>query len=162
MKPKLENLLNEYASDHTHPKNIATHKIGVPLVLFHIIAMLDWIHLTPSIVVHTAGDGLWALSVGHIFALAVFSWYMTLSVQLGLYVAIASLACFAIAPYTSWAVVIGITVVAWFLQILGHAVYEKKSPAFLRNLIQILVGPLFFAAVLTGHWKPNTKLEQVG
>ena len=153
MNPKLARLLSEYAADHTHPKNIATHKLGVPLVLFHIIAMLDWLHIYPSVLIHTAGDGQWALSFGHIFAVAVFGWYMSLSVSLGLWVALASIICFIIAPYTPWSIVIGITAFAWFLQLLGHAVYEKKSPAFLRNLIQILVGPLFFAAVLTGAFK---------
>jgi len=37
-------------------------------------------------------------------------------------------------------------------QLAGHVVWEKNSPAFLQNLLQALVGPLFFVAVLTGEW----------
>ena len=31
----------------------------------------------------------------------------------------------------------------WIFQGIGHAVYEKRSPAFLRNLVHLLVGPAF-------------------
>jgi uncharacterized membrane protein YGL010W len=37
-------------------------------------------------------------------------------------------------------------VVGWILQYLGHYVYEKKSPAFYRNLVHLLVGPLWILA----------------
>jgi uncharacterized membrane protein YGL010W len=29
----------------------------------------------------------------------------------------------------------------WVVQFVGHAVYEKRSPAFARNLLHLLVGP---------------------
>ena len=37
----------------------------------------------------------------------------------------------------------------WILQGVGHAFYEKKSPAFLRNVLHMLIGPLWvFADVM--------------
>ena len=71
MNPHLHRLLAEYAEDHTHPTNRAFHKIGVPLVLFHILAMLDWIHVYPSIGVVTEATGVYQLSLGHLFAVLV-------------------------------------------------------------------------------------------
>ena len=29
----------------------------------------------------------------------------------------------------------------WVLQFVGHSVFEKRSPAFTRNLLHLLVGP---------------------
>ena len=34
-------------------------------------------------------------------------------------------------------------VLGWIFQLVGHYVYEKKTPAFLENLRQLLVGPLW-------------------
>ena len=33
----------------------------------------------------------------------------------------------------------------WGFQLVGHAVYEKNRPAFVRNLRHLLIGPLFIA-----------------
>ena len=38
---------------------------------------------------------------------------------------------------------VALFVVGWIFQFLGHSVYEKKSPAFLRNALHLLVGPLW-------------------
>jgi uncharacterized membrane protein YGL010W len=37
----------------------------------------------------------------------------------------------------------------WILQFIGHARYEKQSPAFLNNLLHLLVGPLWILEDLT-------------
>ncbi|HYX21658.1 MAG TPA: Mpo1-like protein, partial [Thermoanaerobaculia bacterium] len=34
-------------------------------------------------------------------------------------------------------------VLGWIFQAIGHAVYEKNSPAFFRNLVHLLVGPAY-------------------
>jgi uncharacterized membrane protein YGL010W len=34
-------------------------------------------------------------------------------------------------------------VLGWIFQAVGHAVYEKNSPAFFRNLVHLLVGPAY-------------------
>ncbi len=31
----------------------------------------------------------------------------------------------------------------WILQFIGHGVYEGRSPAFLKNLVHLLVGPIW-------------------
>jgi uncharacterized membrane protein YGL010W len=38
-------------------------------------------------------------------------------------------------------------------------VWEKNQPAFLKNLLQALVGPLFFAAALTGEWPRRSERQ---
>ncbi len=48
----------------------------------------------------------------------------------------------------SWKLNIGLFLIlfigGWILQFIGHTVFEKKRPAFMDNLIQLLIGPLFF------------------
>ncbi|MBW3671962.1 MAG: DUF962 domain-containing protein, partial [Acidobacteria bacterium] len=34
-------------------------------------------------------------------------------------------------------------IAGWVLQFVGHGMYEKSSPAFLRNLLHLLVGPIW-------------------
>ena len=50
---------------------------------------------------------------------------------------------------------VALAVVGWAVQLAGHSVREKNRPAFLTNLLQALIGPLFFVAVLLGVWRPR-------
>ena len=50
-----------------------------------------------------------------------------------------------------WAVALTLFVLGWVFQFVGHYVYEKKSPAFARNLVHLLVGPLWILARVIGR-----------
>lgn len=145
MNPKLRALFEEYEEVHRHPMNRLTHKIAIPLIVFHIVAMLSWIPLG------TVG-GL-ELHLGHLAYLAVVAWYLSLNVKLALVMAVLYALCFPLAEMVSWPAVVAIAIGAWAIQLAGHAVWEKRSPAFTRNLLQALVGPLYFVAILLGDWR---------
>ena len=34
-------------------------------------------------------------------------------------------------------------VLGWIFQFIGHKVYEHKNPAFVRNFVHLLIGPLW-------------------
>src|SRR5690242_11641319 len=146
MKPTLQRFFDDYAADHRHPMNRLTHKIAIPLIVFHIIAMLDWVKL-PVPAVDVAGLVIQP-SLGHVIYLAAFAWYLTLHAPLAFVMAILYALCFPIAAVTPKPVVIGIAIVGWLVQLAGHSVFEKNRPAFLKNMLQALIGPLFFVAVL--------------
>ena len=68
-------------------------------------------------------------------------------------------------PFGIWlASSVGLFVVGWVLQFVGHY-YEGKKPAFVDDLIGLLVGPLFIVAELgfkLGLRKPlQHDIEQV-
>lgn len=151
LNPTLERWFLDYADAHRHPTNRLTHKIAIPLIVFHIIAMLDWIKLGP--VVDVAGLSI-AVSVGHVVYVAAVVFYVRLHVPLGLLMAVLFAACFPLAAIIPWPVVVALAVVGWAVQLAGHSVWEKNRPAFLTNLLQALIGPLFFVAVLLGVWRP--------
>ena len=145
MSPALRTLFQDYAESHQHPTNRLTHKVAIPLIVFHIVAMLDWVQLF-------AVGGV-AVTLGMVGVVAALIWYLRMSVKLGLLMALCFALCFPLARVTPWPVVVAVAVVGWLVQLAGHAVWEKKSPAFLTNLLQALVGPIFFLAVLTGDWR---------
>jgi uncharacterized membrane protein YGL010W len=64
------------------------------------------------------------------------------------YVAIAGLVVlYVVSAWVTWPYAIAAFVVGWIFQFVGHA-YEGKSPAFLTNLLHLLVGPLWVASHL--------------
>jgi uncharacterized membrane protein YGL010W len=144
LKPALLAHFTRYADYHRHPVNRLTHELAIPLIVFHIIAMLSW-------VVIAAPHGH-AISLGHIAYVAVVGWYFMLDARLALLMALLYAMCFPIAAVTPRALVFVVAVVGWAIQLAGHVVWEKRSPAFFTNLLQALIGPLFFAAVLVGMW----------
>jgi uncharacterized membrane protein YGL010W len=146
MRPSLVRLFEEYAESHRHPMNRLTHKVAIPLIVFHVIAMLTWIPL------FTIPSTSFVVTAGHTSALFAIGWYLFMSPKLGALMALGFAACFPLAAVTPPVVVIAIAVFAWIVQLAGHFVWEKNSPAFLRNMVQTLVGPIFFVAILTGDW----------
>lgn len=153
LKPKLAGYFESYADYHRHPTNRLTHKVAIPLIVFHIIAMLDWVKFAPL------GGGV-SLSLAMPIYVGVVLWYLSLNVKLGAVMAVFYGICFPIGwqfdhlAHGRW-MIVGIAVFAWLIQLAGHVVWEKRQPAFLTNLVQALIGPFFFAAVLTGEWPPR-------
>lgn len=147
LKPQLQALFDDYFSSHQHPTNRLTHKVAIPVIVLHIVAMLDWVKLVtipgfPGGVL-TLGIVAWALAT---------VWYLRADVKLGLIVAAGMALCFPLGRMMPVWSVVAIAVGGWLIQLAGHAVWEKKSPSFLTNMVHALVGPLFFVALLTGDY----------
>ena len=149
---RLAALFRDYAENHQNPVNIRIHKVAIPLIVFQIVAMLDWIRL-----VRIPGTGAY-LTLAHLAYAAAIAWYLSLDRTLGLCMAALFALCFPIAWMTPWPVVVVVGVVAWGLQLAGHVVWEKKQPSFMHNLVHALVGPAYFVATALGRWpeRPRT------
>lgn len=138
--PKTAELFAEYADYHRHPTNVLTHVIGIPLIVYHIIAMLNWVTLF-----HVDAFGVaWPVTLAVPPYLATMWWYSTLDRELTPVMAVWFAACFPLGWIAPTWFVIATAVIGWATQLAGHVVWEKRSPAFLTNLKQALVGPLFF------------------
>ncbi|MDR7307313.1 Mpo1-like protein [Rhodoferax saidenbachensis] len=150
--------LTQYAAYHQNPRNVATHFVGIPLIVLAVTILLarpSWmlggVAITPAVV-------LAVLSV-------VF--YLRLDLRFGLVMA-AQMAIslwlsqwFAAQSTTVWLVSgIGLFVVGWAIQFLGHY-YEGKKPAFVDDLVGLLVGPLFLTAEVAFylHLRLDVKAE---
>lgn len=140
---KLEQLLSQYAAYHLDHKNVVTHFIGIPMIVFSIIC------LTARAGVQVSG---FELTLALLLIVASVIYYLSLDRIFGLIMlvifAIAYPFAYKIAQWdmTAWlATSIGIFVVGWVFQFIGHF-YEKKKPAFVDDLVGLAIGPLFVLA----------------
>jgi uncharacterized membrane protein YGL010W len=137
-------LMAQYAAYHRDRRNIATHFVGVPLIVFAVGALLA----RPSVVV--AG---WPLTPAAVVWAMAAVWYLTRgNLALGLATSVVNLVLVAAARPLGqldtpvWlASSLGVFVVGWVIQFLGHY-YEGKKPAFLDDVRGLLVGPMFVTA----------------
>ena len=130
---QLERHFAEYGSYHRDARNEMTHAIGIPMIVLAIVMWAAAVRLAGPV------DLAWVL----IAAVTVF--YLTLSVRLGLVMAVLLAALWALGvlvlganPWTA----LGLFAGGWALQFVGHA-FEGKRPAFTKNATHLLVGPLW-------------------
>lgn len=146
----IEEQLARYKSVHLNQKNINTHFIGVPLIVFAVTLMLSTISF------ELAMDDLIGITLTLHFTLAmvifagVALYYLVLHrlLAIGMLVYIlANLFTAQLLSDTEGVLYIGISlfVIGWIIQFLGHY-YEKAKPAFVDDLSQFLIGPLFLMA----------------
>ncbi|WOB09400.1 DUF962 domain-containing protein [Piscinibacter gummiphilus] len=135
--------LSGYATCHRDRLNIATHYLGIPLILLGVTALLS----RPAIPV----DG-WPLSPAVPIAAGIVLYYLVLDLRFGLAMAVvmtASLAAGAWAAALStplWLVLaIASLVLGFIAQLIGHR-FEGRKPAFVDDLMGFLIGPLFLVA----------------
>jgi uncharacterized membrane protein YGL010W len=133
----------DYASFHRAPGNQACHYVGIPLIVFAIVALLARVSLaTMGGVRATAAEAA---------MLAVTFFYLSLDLPLALLMlgvfALLDVAGRGVPAAIAW----GLFGVGWVFQFIGHYVYERQSPAFFKNFVHLLVGPLWIAAKATGR-----------
>ncbi len=136
-----------YATYHEKPVTRYTHPVGVPLVILSIMIFLGFIHL----VVPGVFDLSFASIAGAILLVYYFSlnWRLTLAF-LPVFILLLWIASLVSqdGPTSSalWTFLIIFTL-GWVFQLIGHFL-EGKRPAFMDNLLQALVAPLFLTAEL--------------
>jgi uncharacterized membrane protein YGL010W len=134
-------LLGQYAEYHRDRRNILTHFIGVPMIVFGVCVLLaGWQFAVAGVLLTPA----WL-----VFA-AVAAWYLTrghLGIGLATTLGVGLLALLAhrvsggpLASWLAWG--LGFFAVGWVIQFIGHY-YEGKKPAFADDIVGLLVGPMF-------------------
>lgn len=137
--------LSQYAAYHRDSRNVVTHFVGIPMIVLAVTALLGRpamplgegsVALTPAIVVYALACLFYLrLSLGFGVAMAVI---LAAFVWAGAWIAAFST--------TAWlASGIGLFVLGWIIQFVGHY-YEGRKPAFVDDLVGLLVGPLFLVA----------------
>ena len=144
MKTLVEQLSN-YAAYHRDPRNIATHFVGVPIIVLSVLILLSrvsidvaGISVTPALVVFLVSSIFYfKLSLG--YGLVMFMFHGALLLTAGHFATLTTVAWLGAG--------VGIFVVGWIIQFLGHY-YEGRKPAFVDDLIGLAIGPLFVVAEL--------------
>lgn len=142
MKSFIEQV-STYAEYHRDPKNIMTHLFGVPLIVFAVMVLLS------RPVFEVGGYSFTAAVIGYI---AVILFYLNLNVMFGLLMAVifasGIYAATLVASMSTWVWLstgAGLFVGGWIIQFVGHH-FEGKKPAFVDDLVGLLIGPLFVTA----------------
>ncbi len=141
MKTLVDHLSN-YATYHRDRRNIATHFVGIPMIVFAVQVLLA----RPSL----AADGLVSPAL---FATAgALLFYALLrpaaALVMGAFLVPSLFGAVEVAALstTSWLTAgLGLFLVGWVIQFVGH-IFEGRKPAFVDDLIGLLVGPLFVVA----------------
>ncbi|MBK5532349.1 DUF962 domain-containing protein [Pseudomonas sp. TH08] len=135
--------LSQYAAYHRDPRNIASHFIGIPLIVVAVAVLLSrpqW-----------SLGGLW-ISPAVVLALASAWFYLRLEVKLGvLMTVLMGLSVWAGQVLAQQSTLVWLSsglamfVIGWVIQFVGHH-YEGRKPAFVDDLSGLIVGPLFVVA----------------
>ena len=135
--------LANYASYHRDRRNVATHFVGIPLIVLGLMVLLSrptfnlaGLPLSPAIVVTV-------LALAYYFALDLFfALVMTVLFALALWLGAWS----ATLPIPIWSAIgVGGFFMGWVIQFIGH-IYEGRKPAFFDDIASLLIGPLFVVA----------------
>lgn len=135
--------LSQYAAYHRDPRNIATHFVGIPLIVLAVAILLSrpgW-----------AVGGMW-LSPALLVAGACVWFYLRLDTRFGLVMGLLLGLCLwagqvlAVQDTGLWlSAGLGAFVAGWAIQFVGHY-YEGRKPAFVDDLSGLIIGPLFVVA----------------
>ncbi len=134
----LEQQITQYAAYHRDRRNIATHFVGVPVIVFSVVMAL----------VPFAIGGL-NLAVAGIALAAAY--YLVLDRALGLAMLVFLASCYALASalhsgLAGAGATVGLAaalfVGGWIVQFIGHK-FEGMKPAFTDDIMGLIIGPLF-------------------
>ena len=141
----------DYEQYHQTRGNKRTHLLGIPLVLFSLVGLLS------HAVLWTASqESLFPIDLGLLLVVAGALFSLKVDWKLGIPFVLYAYLNYLLARHLTLNSLIALQIVGWILQLFGHIVYERKSPAFLTSVEHLFVGPMWIFAWVIGYYKPTT------
>jgi len=140
----MDQWLGEYSESHRNPTNKLIHWICVPAIVLSVIGLLSVIPFPADIPYLNWGTIVIALSLLFYVRLSAA---MALGMLLYSALVLVILNGLAQAGLSIWQVSLGIFVVAWIAQFVGHHL-EGKKPSFFKDVQFLLIGPAWVIAFL--------------
>ncbi|HUP63413.1 MAG TPA: Mpo1-like protein [Thermoanaerobaculia bacterium] len=131
----IQTLFAEYASFHRTSGNKFFHRLGIPMIMLTLIGMLASVPLFD-------GGGV-RVDVAMLLIAATTIYYFVIEWRLALAMLAVSIAMYFLGRAMPMWLNAALFVLGWIFQFIGHRVYEKKNPAFFRNFLHLLIGPLW-------------------
>lgn len=136
-----------YAAYHQKIMTRYTHMVGVPLIILSLMIFFGFVKIIIP--------GVYATNLACLVTLGVLIYYYRLNWQLALALTPILIILLWLASWFNYAgptklglwVFIITFVLGWGFQLYGHYL-EGKKPAFMDNLLQALIAPLFLTAEL--------------
>lgn len=144
----IDTLFVDYAEHHRTEGNKWCHRVGIPLIMLSLLGLLARVPIWPGEPVR--------IDAGMLLIVLAGVFYLRLDLRLGVLMVLVSVAFYLIGSWLPLWVNVALFVFGWILQFVGHAAFEKRQPAFLTNLVHLLVGPLWLldSLVSAGRAKP--------
>lgn len=142
----IDQWLEEYGDSHRNKTNKLIHWICVPTIMFTVLGMLAAIPTLSLFNWAPHQASVFANWAGVVMILALL-FYLRLSFMMFVGMALISVAMMfgvrevakiRLAPL--WAICLGLFVIAWIFQFIGHKI-EGKKPSFFKDLQFLLIGP---------------------
>jgi uncharacterized membrane protein YGL010W len=137
----------DYETYHRTSGNRACHWLGIPPIMLAVLGLFaHWVLLAPW------GDAaLIRMDAGVVVLALSMLWYVKRDWRLGLPFSFVGLSFYFVGRAIPSGWLWGLFVAGWIFQTIGHAKYEKKSPAFFKSAEHLLVGPIWLFAKLVGY-----------
>ncbi len=149
MKKSADQWFVEYGRCHRNSTNELIHWICIPAITLSLLGLL-WSIPMPS----SWGSAAQYINVATLFVAIALVFYLRLSPPLAIGMLLLSvlflglIVAYGRAGWTPvWWVALGIFVVAWVLQFIGHKI-EGKKPAFFEDIQFLLIGPIWLLGAL--------------
>tara|TARA_R110000744_G_scaffold159371_1_gene275521 strand:- start:499 stop:1029 length:531 start_codon:yes stop_codon:yes gene_type:complete len=141
----VEEQLSNYKSVHFNKRNIASHFIGIPLIVWAVTVLLSLntftLELAGITLTYTPAIVFFAITLLYYFKLHIkLALGMVLYIAINLYLA----SLVSTMEHALWIAIIAF-VVGWIIQFIGH-IYEKAKPAFMDDMMGLVIGPYFLMA----------------
>jgi uncharacterized membrane protein YGL010W len=134
---------DDYAVFHRTAGNRVCHSFGIPIIVLASLALLARVPLLSTLgFTVTLAEALIVLFVAY---------YLTLDARLAALALVAYAVLDAAGRFIPPVPALGLFVLGWILQGVGHWVYEKNSPAFFRNFVHLAIGQLWILAKAVGR-----------
>ena len=132
---RVDSLLAHYGESHRNPTNEPIHFAAIPLIMWSIVGLLFALHPWVAYA-FLAASLVYYLRLGSpLMVLCMVAWTaLTLALVLAAGPLLVPLA-------------VGVFVVAWVFQFIGHKI-EGKKPSFFEDIQYLWVGPLFVLSKL--------------
>lgn len=150
MTQKLTSYFNDYHEYHRTAGNQFCHYIGVPTIVFSLLGMLSMVtfgndEMKAMLIRPDLGMALLLFGVG-------FYLYIDWKIALPFTLALFGMYFLGRAVSSFWTL-LAIQAGGWVVQYIGHLHYEKKSPAFYKNLTHLFIGPIWVFSKAVGYAK---------
>jgi uncharacterized membrane protein YGL010W len=131
----VEALFADYASYHQTKGNKVFHRLGIPMIMFSLIGMLTLVTLFDV--------GTIRLDAAMVLIALSSAYYFIVEWRLGIAMIAVSIVFYFVSAAIPFALNLTLFILGWIFQFIGHKVYEHKNPAFFRNFVHLLIGPLW-------------------
>ena len=153
--PDISYYMSDYGSYHKTKGNMITHCFGIPIIVISIMGLLmkPWAQEISLL-------GLFKIEVNIALILwfVVSLFYIYLHRVLGATMIVSMALMYFIGGLLPVPALWTLFVVGWIIQFIGHLKYEGNSPAFYKNGLHLLIGPMYIQNYLLKIYKVPAKV----